>query len=242
MATSWAEEIQESMKVGHLITAAIVGGLLAYAGAGVLYTKLRAEIMGARATAVLLERYVGCTVVRVQGRDRTEEPMQCPEAEQIVGISASSKIGVRRDDMARLQFTLPDGSVHESRVAEHKVRSSGVPLEGKLAVVFDRHSPDDVRAPAEGKDVAALFGILAFGLLLLTFPVVSAVKWLRGDRQASLPRRETGQTAEARLEKEPTAHAVRPRTVQPARVAAVMRRGTMVGSAGGPRTSIGPKL
>lgn len=244
MATSWAEQFHESMQGARLITLAIVGGLFTYAAGGALYTKVRPETMGTRATAVLLERYVDCSVVnRVKGQTRTREAMPCPEAEQMQNVSGSGKIGIRRDDMARLQVTLPDGSVHEARVAETKVRSSGVPLEGSLPVVFDRHSPDDVRAPVDGKNVSALLGILAFGLLLLAFPVVSVLNRLRGSPNASsVPeRRESGKIAEARVERQPKLHAVQQPTVQPARVAAVMRRGAVLGPAGGPRTSVGSK-
>lgn len=242
MAASWADWYHETARIAALFKLTIVGGLLTYAGGGMLYTKIRPEIMGTRATAVLLERYVVCTVVRGKGRDRAQEQMPCPETERMQSVSDSGKIGVRRDDMVRLQIALPDGSVHETKVAEHKVHSSGVPLEGRLPVVFDRLSPDDARAPAEAKDVAIRLGILAFGLLLLVFPALSALNWLRGGPKAATPsapaRHPGSRISEVRATGQ-TAHAVRQPTIQPARLAAVTRRGPVVATAGGPRGNIG---
>lgn len=244
MATSWAEWYQESARAAALAKLTIVGGLLTYAGGGMLYTKIRPEIMGTKATAVLLERYVACTVVRGKGKDRIQQPMPCPEAEQMQSVSGSGKIGVRRDDMVRLQIALPDGSVREARAIEHNVRSSAVPLEGRLPIVFDHLAPDDVRAPVEGKDVAIRLGILAFGMLLLAFPFVSALNWLRGGPKAaatSAPaQRPSSQSAEARATMR-TAQAVRQPTVQTARLAAVTRRGSVVGPARDARGNVGAK-
>ncbi len=249
MATSWAEGFaegfQESLYRGHLITAAILGGLLTYGGGDILYTKVRPEIVGTRATAVLLERYVACTVVRGKGRDRTLEPMPCPEAEQLQSTSGSGMLGVRHDAMARLQVSLPDGSIHEARVAEHKVRSLAVPIGGKLPVVYDRSSSDGITAPVERNDVIGRLAILAFGLLLLAFPVASVLKWLRGGPKASPAsapsRREAGRAVEPRADRPSNLQTVRQPAVQPARLAAVTRRGAVVGPAGARRTSLGGK-
>lgn len=140
----------------------IMGGMLAAAGAWSLYSDTTHWLRGKAATATLIERVQDCTIEYQRvGESKRKEPMACAAAEAIRDFVGATKVRIYREAFALVRFPLADGSTHDAKVAELKLRSQQLPAGTELAVVYAPDQPGDVRRPMTWDDVKVSLMLLA---------------------------------------------------------------------------------
>ena len=191
---SWAERWAKA-KENHarsMMAAArgktfMIGAILAGVCGASLYSDTKHQINGKPSTATLMEHIKECTMEYQRvGEEKRSEKWPCELAEELQRRVGKNKIKISNDYIARVQFPLADGRIHEANVDDIKLGSYSLAIGSTLPVVYAPDNPGDVRAKMTWARLwpwliafAAGIGFLA---LALGGPLVSLFGWAFGGR------------------------------------------------------------
>src|SRR5262249_15149953 len=121
-----------------------------------------------------------------------KEQWPCEQAEEFQRRVGSNKVKLSYDNIARVQFRLEGGRIHEANVDEFKLRASKLAIGATLPVVYASDNPADVRAVLAWDTVKIQLIMLAIGIpcLLLSFGVPLATLFgfaFRGRDEETVP-------------------------------------------------------
>jgi len=171
----------------------MLGAVLAGAGGYGLYSDVNHQIHGKPATAMLVAHIQQCTVEYQRiGEQERKEQLPCEVAEEFQRRVGSNKVKLSRDYIARVQFRLEGGRIHEANVDDIKLGSYRLAIGATLPVVYTPENPDDVRARMSWETLKVPVIMLAIGIpfLVLSFgiPLGALLGWMfrgRGEETVS---------------------------------------------------------
>lgn len=206
---SWAErwaKAKENHERSRMASARgktfMIGAILAGVCGASLYSDTKHQINGKPATATLMEHIKQCTMEYQRiGEEKRNEKWPCELAEELQRRVGHDKIKISNDYIARVQFPLADGGIHEANVDDIKLGSYSLAIGSTLPVVYAPDNPGDVRAKMTWERLWPWLIAFAIGVgflaLALGGPLVSLFGWAFGGRTSR---------AEAETVSAPSAH------------------------------------
>ena len=148
----------------------MVGAIFVAAGGYGLCSDVRHQIHGKPAAATLMEHIKHCTVEYQRiGEEKRKEQWSCEQAEEFQRRVGSDKVKVSYNNIARVQFPLEDGRIHEAKVDDIKLGSIRLAIGATLPVTYAPNNPADVRARMSWDTLKVPLIMLAIGLPCLAF-------------------------------------------------------------------------
>jgi hypothetical protein len=197
-AERWAKAKENHARVSTLRARTktfMVGAILAWVCGASLYSDTKHQINGRPSTATLMEHIKQCTVEYQRiGEEKRNDKLPCDLAEELQRRVGQNKIKISRDFIARVQFPLAGGRMHEANVDDVKLGSYGLAIGSTLPVFYAPHNPGDVRAEMSWERVKVWLIVSAIGIAFLALalggPLMSLFAWAFGGR-TSRPGEET---------------------------------------------------
>jgi hypothetical protein len=189
-AERWAKAKENHARVSTLRARTktfMIGAILAGVCGASLYSDAKHQISGKPSTATLMEHIKQCTMEYQRiGEEKRNEKWPCELAEELQRRVGQNKIKISRDFIARVQFPLADGRMHQADVDDIQLGSYGLAIGSTLPVFYAPGNPGDVRAVMSWERAKAWLIVLAVGVgflaLALGGPLATMFGWVFGGR------------------------------------------------------------
>ena len=160
----------------------VIGAIFAGAGGTNLYSDMMHQRTGSAATATLMEHIKECTVEYQRiGEQKRTETWPCDLADEFQQRVGRNKVEISRRFIARVQFPLADGRMHEASADDVKLGSYTLAVGATLPVVYAPDNPADVRAAMSWEVLQVPLGLFAVGIVCLALAfrrtLVALIGW-----------------------------------------------------------------